>query len=119
MQPPYPIYAQAGPMVVTRPRKSVFIGFLLALLFGPLGLFYSTVVGGIIMLVVSAGTWCYFYTRVVGSLDYYDPGFTSSGISWFSTLPLGIWLGVTLVCVVWSIVAVNSYNNKLLTGQIR
>jgi hypothetical protein len=100
-------------MAPARSPKSVRVGCLLALLFGPLGLFYATASGGIVMLLVSTGAWTLFYTRIVGGMDYYDPGFTSSGISYLTLLPLGIWLGVVLVCVVWAIVAINSYNNKL------
>lgn len=113
MQAPYPAYAQPTAMAPARSPKSVRVGCLLALLFGPLGLFYATASGGIVMLLVSTGAWTLFYTRIVGGMDYYDPGFTSSGISYLTLLPLGIWLGVVLVCVVWAIVAINSYNNKL------
>jgi len=38
---------------VTQPPKSALVAFLLAFLFGPLGMLYSTVVGALIMLVVS------------------------------------------------------------------
>lgn len=36
-----------------RPRKSAFVAFLLTFLFGPLGMFYTTVLGAIIMIIVS------------------------------------------------------------------
>ncbi|MDQ3929007.1 MAG: hypothetical protein M3328_07665 [Chloroflexota bacterium] len=112
-QAPYPPqYAQPMPAGPVRSPKSVGLGFLLALIFGPLGLFYATAGGGIIMLLVSVGAWTFFYTRV-GSMSYYDPGFTSSGPTWLTLMPLVIWLGVTLICVVWAITAINSYNNKL------
>jgi hypothetical protein len=112
-QAQYPQYSQPVARASARSPKSVGLGFILALLFGPLGLFYATAGGGIVMLLVSAGAWTLFYTRVVGGMDYYDPGFTSSGISWLTLLPFGIWLGFILVCVVWAIVAINSHNNKL------
>ena len=48
--------APALPSVVAvGSRKSVIVAFILAAIFGPLGLFYSSVVGGIVMLVLSGG----------------------------------------------------------------
>ena len=40
-------------VVVTRSPKSVGIAIALALFFGPLGMFYSTILGAIIMLIVN------------------------------------------------------------------
>jgi hypothetical protein len=86
---------QTQPVVVT-PTKSMGIAIILTVLFGPLGMFYSTVIGGVIMLVVTA-------------------------IVFVITLPLG-GLGVLFthpVCIVWGAVAASSYNSKLLAGAKR
>jgi len=40
-------------VIVNQPRKSVIVALLLTLLFGPLGMLYSTVTGGIVMLVLT------------------------------------------------------------------
>lgn len=68
--------------------KSMAVGILLALFFGPLGLFYSTVPGALIMLVLSV---------VVA----------------FFTLGLGL-LIIPLLSVLWAAIAISSHNNKLL-----
>lgn len=39
--------------MAAQPQKSVGVAFLLAFLFGPFGLFYATVVGGIVMTVLT------------------------------------------------------------------
>lgn len=70
--------------------KSMAAGVLLALFFGPLGLFYSTLVGGVIMLVVT-------------------------GVIAVFTLGVGL-LVVPLICVIWAVVAVNSHNENLMRG---
>lgn len=77
--------------VVVTPTKSMGVAILLTVLFGPLGMFYSTIWGAIIMIVVSA---------VVGLLT------------------LGFGLIITWpICVIWAAVATSSYNKKLLSGQ--
>ena len=59
--------------------KSMLLAFLLPLVFGPLGMLYTTVVGALVMLVVSA---------VVGTL--------TAGIGLVLTWP---------VCIIWSCLA--------------
>lgn len=78
-------------VVITRSPKSQGISFILTFLFGPLGLFYSTVLGGIIMLILG------IIITVV-------------------TLGMGAIL-VWLVCIVWGAIAVSSYNGKLLGNR--
>jgi hypothetical protein len=76
----------ASPQVVIVDRKSVGLAFLLALVFGPLGMLYTTVAGAIIMLIVNA---------VVGTLTV--------GLGLVITWPL---------CVVWSCLAAASHNRR-------
>jgi len=67
------------------------ISIILTVLFGPLGMLYSTIWGGITMGVISL---------VVGIFT------------------LGIGLLVTWqICLIWAAVATSSYNKKLLSGQ--
>ena len=76
--------------VVMMPTKSMIGAILLTLFFGPLGLFYSSVMGGFIMLVLSA---------IVGLLT------------------AGFGLIVTqIICVIWGVISVNSYNKKLVAS---
>ena len=55
---PYPVAPQVAQQVnvvvnVRGRRKSVVVALLLAFLFGPLGMFYSTVFSGLVMLMIS------------------------------------------------------------------
>lgn len=68
--------------------KSMAVAIILALLFGPLGMFYSTVPGALIMLVVSL---------VVGVVTF--------GVGLLVVLP---------ICALWAGVAVSNHNKRLL-----
>lgn len=78
--------------VVAVSTKSVGISLLLTFIFGSVGMFYSTVMGAIIMLVIEV---------IVG----------------ISTLGLGL-LITHPICMIWGALAANSYNNKLMSGSI-
>ena len=119
LQPPYPPYQQPLVATANRPRKSLSLGFLLAFLFGPLGLLYSTVVGGFTMIGVTVASWVLFFTLVVNRMDYYAPLTTDSGITWVTLLAFAIWLAVELTSIIWATAAVNSHNSKLQTSSVR
>ena len=69
------------------PLKSQAVALLLTFFFGPLGMFYATVSGAIIMMII---------TFVVG------------------TLTLGLGLILTWpICIVWAYTAVGVYNQRL------
>ncbi|MBU1615986.1 hypothetical protein KJ693_11855 [bacterium] len=76
--------------VVVTSTKSMGIAILLTVLFGPLGMLYSTIWGAIIMIVLS-------------------------GIIGIVTLGFGL-LFTWPVCIIWAAVATNLYNKKLLAG---
>lgn len=75
-------------IVIVTPTKSIGISLLLTFFFGPFGMLYSTVVGGLVMLVIS------------GVL-----GFLTLGISLFVTQP---------ICMIWGVLAVSSYNKNIV-----
>lgn len=77
--------------IVVTPTKSVGIALLLSGVFGPLGIFYSTIWGAVLMLLVS--TPVAFFTLGIGLV-----------ITW----PIGM---------LWAGLAANAYNKKLLAGQ--
>ncbi len=77
-------------IVVVGKRKSVGVVFLLAFLFGPLGLLYASVSGGIIMLVI--GTIVGIITLGVGFI-----------LAWIGS-------------IIWAVVAANNANEKMSTG---
>jgi uncharacterized membrane protein YdbT with pleckstrin-like domain len=77
-------------IVVVSATKSLGISILLTVLFGPLGMLYSTIPGAIIMAVISV---------ILG------------------VITLGIGLLITWpICIIWGAVATSSYNKKLIAG---
>lgn len=81
---------QARQVVVVTPTKSAGVAILLTVLFGPLGMFYSTIAGASVMIVVS----------LVVAL------FTL-GFGLILTWP---------ICIVWAAMAASSHNQKLVGG---
>lgn len=79
-------------VVVTRSPKSVGISIALTLFFGPLGMFYSTIIGAIVMSII---------TLIVGIF--------TMGIGLIIIWPIN---------VIWAAIATNSYNKKLMRGNI-
>ncbi len=68
--------------------KSPGIAILLTILFGPIGMFYSTIGGAIVMLLVSL---------VVGLVTF--------GFGLLITWP---------ICILWAAIAASSYNRRIL-----
>ena len=81
---------QGQQVTVVLAPKSVGIAIILTFLFGPLGMFYSTITGAIVMMVISA---------VVGVLTV--------GFGLLLTWP---------VCIIWGAIAASSHNKKLMAG---
>lgn len=77
-------------VVIVAAPKNVGIAILLTVLFGPLGMFYSTIVGAIVMMVISL---------IIGVV----------------TLGFGLLL-TWPVCIIWGALAANAHNKKLLVG---
>ncbi len=99
--PPQPqMQAQPQPqMVVAQAPKNMILALLLAALFGPLGLLYATIPGGLIML-------CVFIVLLV--------------ILTIFTLGLGFFLPFFIVsptCVLWAYMATEKYNERLMNRQ--
>jgi len=78
---------QAQKVIVVSAPKSVGIAIILTVLFGPLGMFYSTIVGAIIMMIISL---------IVAML--------TAGIGLILTWPM---------CIIWGALAAKLHNNKL------
>ena len=81
--------------VVAQPTKSIGIGIVLTLLFGPIGLFYASISGGIIMLIIG------------GILNFF--GLLLMGFGVLFTWPL-----TCLVCAIWSYFSISRYNAALI-----
>ena len=73
--------------IIVKAEKSMGITILLTILFGPLGMLYSTVTGAIVMIIVNV---------VVAIITL--------GFGLFITWP---------VCIIWGAVATNKYNKNL------
>jgi hypothetical protein len=83
--PQQPQVVQLMPtVVVARQPKSVGVAILLTVLFGPLGMLYSTVAGALVMLVVSVVL-----------------GVPTGGLSVAITWP---------ICIIWGAVAAQNWN---------
>jgi hypothetical protein len=80
--------SQAGTNVVLVKQKSLFVAFLLTFLFGPFGIFYVSVAGAIIWILVS----------IVLSL------LTAGGFG------LVAWI----VSMIWGVVAASNYNKRIV-----
>jgi len=90
-------------MVVT-PTKSVGIAILVTVVFGPLGLFYATVRGALIVIAVSIAAAVLLLTTGLSG-----HGGTGTLLGLGSILPIA-WI----VSFVWGVVAVNAYNARLM-----
>ena len=86
--------------IVMKSPKSLGIGLILTFLLGPIGLFYASIFGGIVMLVVDG-----IFALI---------GFITAGISLVVTAPF-----VNLVCMIWAYVKINNYNKALMAGAMR
>lgn len=75
-------------VVVNTQQKSVGVAFLLTFFFGALGLFYSTVVGGLIMTFLMA--------------LFLVLGFVTLGVGWV------LFSLAWIVCIIWGCIAVSS-----------
>ena len=83
---------QPTSVVIIKSSKSVVLAIILSALVGPLGMLYSTIKGAIIMFIIGL-----FFAII-------------------DVTPLLIMAWV--IDIIWSIIAVNSYNEKLYEGVI-
>ena len=80
--------SSSQPVIVVASTKSMGLGIILALFFGPLGLLYSSWVAALVMFVVSIPVAIF-------------------------TAGLGLLLS-NPICAIWAAVAVSSHNKKIL-----
>ena len=84
------VYQQAVPYapVVVMQQKSVAVALLLTFFFGPLGMFYSTISGAVVMLIVSVVLFV-----------------LTLGLSTLITWP---------ICMIWGAVAASQANSRVM-----
>jgi hypothetical protein len=73
--------------IIIKSQKSVGLALVLTFLFGPLGMLYSTILGAVIMLVI---------TGLVGLFTF--------GLGLFITWP---------ICIIWGAMAASNSNKKI------
>jgi len=81
---------EAQRIVIVASTKSMGLAVILAVLFGPLGLLYSTVIGAVVMFVVNV-------------------------LAAIFTLGFGLLL-TWPTCGIWAAIATKAHNEKLLSG---
>ena len=84
---------QQTTVIVVGKQKSVAVAFILAFFFGPLGLLYASVAGGIIMMVL--GVIIGIFTLGIGLI-----------VAWVAS-------------IIWAVVAANMANKKLNNAKNR
>ncbi|MEQ9265045.1 MAG: hypothetical protein RLN81_07495 [Balneolaceae bacterium] len=110
------------PYIITKSPKSTGIAILLTLLFGPIGLFYASVLGGFIMTftpIALIGTSYYYliYNVTEGNYAFFDWAadyfldFYMIGVS----LPIIYWL----MNIIWAVIGVRNYNKRLEADAIK
>ena len=72
---------------IVKSTKSVGVAVLLSMLFGPIGMFYSTILGAIVMLPIS-----------------FIVGLVTMGFGLLLTFP---------ICAIWAGIAAASYNRSI------
>ncbi len=95
--------------VLVKQEKSVGISLLLTLLFGPLGLFYSTVKGGLIMTFLYPVFIGLSVFVLIGGAAFDNPELILGS---FAVIIIAL-IFYTAICLVWSVTAVNHYNEKI------
>lgn len=90
--------------VVVKQTKSLGLAILLTLVFGPIGLFYASVVGGLVMCFTP------IIVVVIGLISADSSTFLSGFFLFIVFYALFWWL----ICIIWAAIAVSSYNSKIM-----
>ena len=88
-------------IIIVKNQKSVGISIILTLLLGPIGLFYSTIRGGVIMIIALIVLYVLVFNAILDG--------TFSNVSSIILLYLLYCAG----CIYWGVKAVNDYNHDL------
>jgi|GEM_PF-1171515 len=95
---------------VVKSTKSVGVGILLTLLLGPIGLFYSSVWGGIIMT---------FGPIIFIVIFFLGMSIESEIIQLMAGITIIIfWALWWLICIIWSAIAISNYNRRIISQSI-
>ena len=110
------------PYIITKSPKSTGIAILLTLLFGPIGLFYSTVFGGFIMTILPialAGISYFFILINIFNVDFDFMTWFSDSFIEFYLIVIAIPILYWVINIVWAIVGVRNYNKRIEAEAIK
>ena len=93
------------PFLVTKSPKSIGIALLLTFLFGPIGLFYASISGGLIMIITPIILIVLLYAGVWQE--------SSLLMAWTSGLIIIFILAYWLIILIWAVIGVRNYNEKI------
>ncbi len=93
------------PFLVTKSTKSVGIAILLTFLFGPIGLFYASVSGGLIM------TFTPILLVLLALVGFFQQN--SLLLGWSFGLLIVFALTFWLINIIWAVISVRSYNREI------
>lgn len=91
--------------LVSEPKKSVGLAILLTFMFGPIGLFYATVSGALVMLLLPVLLLIVFFLGVFQE-NYFLLG-------WSGVLLLILIFTEWLICIIWAVISVLGHNRDL------
>ncbi len=92
--------------IIRKPRKNLVASIMLTILFGPLGLFYSSFAGGCIMTALPAGALLAIFNNAT------DKPFIQVGMV-LGFAVLFIWP----ISIIWSVISTVQYNKRMLEEE--
>ena len=93
------------PIIITKSTKSVGIAILLTFLFGPIGQFYASVIGGLIM------TFMPIFLTVLSLVGLAQKN--SSLFGWSFGILVVFSLTYWLINIIWAVISVSKYNREI------
>ena len=94
-----------APYYVTKSPKSIGVAILLTFLFGPVGLFYASISGGLIMTFTPIVLFLLFMVGIIQENILL--------VEWSVMLLIVFVLTYWLICIIWAAISVNSYNREI------
>lgn len=85
--------------------KSLGLAIVLTLFFGPLGLFYASITGGLIMFLTPILLFALFIFGFIADSSF----FLASSLVLLIVFAVNYWI----ICVIWAAMAVSNHNNKV------
>ena len=92
--------------------KNLGLGVLFALLGGPFGLLYASILGGIVMLFIAIFSYLFAFLYLRDDLLQGNV-YAILDIAAYSFIYPLLFIIYYAVCIIWAIVAINDHNNQL------